>query len=133
VAGPAGVGKSRLLDELAGRVAATGAVVLRGSAVVGGGPYRPLAEAQLRAAPPALAGHERLAPFRAVLARLLPAWPAAPAAREYDVDPVVVLGEAVLELLRVVAGGRAVIAAAGRPALGRRGDGAAAGVLRARA
>ena len=110
VAGPAGIGKSRLLDELAGRVAATGVIVLRGSAVVGGGPYRPLAEALLRAAPPALAEHERLAPFRAVLARLLPAWPAAPAAREYVVDPVVVLGEAVLELLRVVAaGGRCLL------------------------
>ena len=58
LAGPAGVGKSRLLDELAGRVAATGVVVLRGSAVVGGGPYRPLAEALLRAAPPALAEHD---------------------------------------------------------------------------
>ena len=110
MAGPAGVGKSRLLDELAGRVATTGVVVLRGSAVVGGGPYWPLAEALLRAAPPALAEHERLAPFRAVLARLLPAWPAAAAAREYVVDPVVVLGEAVLELLRVVAaGGRCLL------------------------
>jgi hypothetical protein len=77
---------------------------------VGGGPYRPLAEALFRAAPPALAEHERLAPFRAVLARLLPAWPAAAAAREYVVDPVVVLGEAVLELLRVVAaGGRCLL------------------------
>ena len=64
-----------------------------------------MAEALLRAAPPAVAGQERLAPFRAVLARLLPGWPAA-AAREYVVDPVLVLGEAVLELLRVVAAGR---------------------------
>lgn len=110
VAGPAGVGKSRLLDELAGRAAATGVVVLRGSAVAGGGPYRPLAEALLRAAPPALGEHERLGPFRAVLAQLLPGWPAAPAAREYAVDPVLVLGEAVLELVRVIAaGGRCLL------------------------
>ena len=106
VAGPAGVGKTRLLDELAARVEASGTLVLRGSAVAGGGPYRPLAESLLRAAPPTLAEHERLVPFRAVLARLLPAWPAAPAAREYVVDPVLVLGEAVVELLRVAAADR---------------------------
>jgi ABC-type arginine transport system ATPase subunit len=105
VAGPAGVGKSRLLDELAGRVEASGALALRGAAVAGGGPYRPLAEALLRAAPPSVAQDERLAPFRAVLARLLPGWPAVPVAREYVVDPVLVLGEAVLELLRVIAAG----------------------------
>ena len=107
--GPPGVGKTRLLDELAERVTASG-VVLRGAATAGGGPYRPLAEALLRAAPPAIAEHERLTPFRAVLARLLPTWPAAPAAREYIVDPVVVLGEAVLELLRVVAEDRRCVA-----------------------
>jgi len=107
---PAGVGKTRLLDELAERVTASGVLVLRGAATAGGGPYRPLAEALLRAAPPAIAEHERLTPFRAVLARLLPTWPAAPAAREYIVDPVVVLGEAVLELLRVVAEDRRCVA-----------------------
>jgi hypothetical protein len=110
VAGPAGVGKTRLLDELAARVTASGALVLRGTAVAGRGPYRPLAEALLRAAPPPVAEDERLRPFRAVLARLLPTWPAAPSAREYVVDPVVVLGEAVFELLRVVAAdGRCVV------------------------
>ncbi|WP_442873932.1 ATP-binding protein [Actinomycetospora sp. NBC_00405] len=44
-AGEAGSGKTRLLDEVAGRAAAAGARVLRGHAVPGGGPFRPLAEA----------------------------------------------------------------------------------------
>ena len=111
VAGEAGSGKTRLLDEVAGRAAAAGARVLRGHAVPGGGPFRPLAEALTAAAGPALAQDERVAPFRAVLARLLPAWTAGPAdggAGPHLVDPVLVLGEAVGELLGVIAGsGRA--------------------------
>ncbi len=113
VAGEAGSGKTRLLDEVAGRAAAAGARVLRGHAVPGGGPFRPLAEALTTAAGPALAQDERVAPFRAVLARLLPAWTAGPAdggAGPHLVDPVLVLGEAVGELLGVIAGsGRAVV------------------------
>lgn len=105
VSGDAGCGKTRLLDEVAHRVAAAGGLVLRGRAVPGGGAYRPLAEALIPAAPPSLAAHDRLAPFRAVLARVLPAWPPGAAGGVHLVDPAVVLGEAVLELLRVVADG----------------------------
>ena len=48
---------------------------------------------------------EHLSPFRSVLARVLPTWPAGPQAGAHLVDPVVVLGEAVLELLRAVSTG----------------------------
>ncbi|GLZ47454.1 hypothetical protein Acsp06_36390 [Actinomycetospora sp. NBRC 106375] len=113
VSGEAGSGKTRLLEEVAARAAAAGARVLRGHAVPGGGPYRPLAEALAGAADPALADDPRLAPFRAVLARILPAWTAAPAdggAGPHLVDPVLVLGEAVADLLGVIAGeGRVLV------------------------
>jgi DNA-binding CsgD family transcriptional regulator len=106
VTGDAGSGKSRLLSEVATRALAAGAEVLRGHAVPGGGAFRPLAEALVRVAPPELAADDRLAPFRSVLARVLPAWPAGSAPGRHVVDPVVVLGEAVLELLSVISEGR---------------------------
>ncbi|GAA4792003.1 hypothetical protein GCM10023200_29110 [Actinomycetospora chlora] len=109
VPGEAGSGKTRLLDEVAARARAAGVRVLRGHAVPGAGPFRPVAEALAGAADPALAGDPRLAPFRAVLARVLPTWPAG-ARDPSPVDPVVVLGEALAELLAVVAGeGRVVV------------------------
>lgn len=103
--GEAGSGKTRLLSELGDRAAAAGARVLRGRAVPGGGAFRPLAEALVRAAPPALAADRRLAPFRSVLAWVLPSWPAGTAPSTHLVDPALVLGEAVLELLDVVRDG----------------------------
>jgi DNA-binding CsgD family transcriptional regulator len=110
VAGEAGIGKSRLLEEVGERTAAAGAIVLRGHAVPGSGPFRAVAEALVRAAPPSMATEERLRPFSAVLARLLPGWPAAAEhAGPRLVDVVVELGEAVLELLRVIAGGRRLV------------------------
>ena len=109
--GEAGVGKTRLLDELAGRLAASGATVLRGGAVPGGGPFRPLVQALVRAASPALADAPGLRPYAPALARLLPAWPQGPEQAGHLVDPVVVLGEAVRALLGVLAGdGRCVLA-----------------------
>ena len=102
VTGEAGSGKTRLLTEVATRVVGAGALVAFGHAVAGGGPFRPLAEALVRIAPPALCADETLVPFRTVLARILPSWSAGPGAAEHVVDPVVVLGEAVLELLRVL-------------------------------
>ena len=100
--GEAGIGKSRLLGEVADAARAAGLPVLRGRAVPGGGAYRPLAEAL---APPLRAGPlpetPRLRPFRTALARLVPGAvdgpvdpPAGPGA-----DPAVVLGEGVLALL----------------------------------
>ena len=47
VAGEIGIGKSRLLDEVAAHATAAGAVVLAGRAVQGGGAYRALTEALL--------------------------------------------------------------------------------------
>ncbi len=107
--GEAGVGKTRLLDELATRLQGAGATALRGSAVDGGGPFRPLARALVRAAPPELADTPGLRPYAAVLARLLPGWPLPPPAAGHLVDPVVVLGEAVRALLQVLAGERRAV------------------------
>ena len=104
--GEAGSGKSRLLSEVAARAGAAGAVVMRGHAVPGGGAFRPLAEALVRVASPDVAADDRLARFRSVLARILPGWPTGLAAGSHVVDPVVVLGEAVLELLMVISQGR---------------------------
>ena len=47
VSGEAGAGKTRLLDDLATVAAATGMTTLRGAAVQGGGPFRPLTGALL--------------------------------------------------------------------------------------
>ena len=96
VTGCAGSGKTALLEELTRRVTAAGAVAASGHAVPGGGPFRPVAEALIRIAPPSLADEQHVLPFRSVLARILPTWPSGPASGAHLVDPVVVLGEAVL-------------------------------------
>ncbi|MGW4638586.1 ATP-binding protein [Sphaerisporangium sp. NPDC004334] len=105
VTGEAGIGKTRLLREAAGRARRSGLVVLSGRAVEGGGTYRPITEAladPLRDLWPALA-HEPSC--RSVLDRLLPGW-TGDQGSALDVDPVLVLGEALLRLLRDVAGDR---------------------------
>ena len=99
--GEAGAGKTRLLDDLAGVAAATGMTTLRGTAVQGGGPFRPLTSALLT--------HLRnsdvvetasLRPYRAALHRLVPGWPAAETPDPVTVvDPLLVFSEAVLRLL----------------------------------
>ena len=98
VTGEAGVGKSRLLAEAIELAREVGMPVLTGRAVPDGGAFRPVAEA--------LYGHLRgsatpdsaeLRPFRPVLARLLPG--GGDAEPTPGVDPLVVLGEAVLRLL----------------------------------
>ena len=112
VTGEAGSGKTRLLEEVARRAAVAGTRVLRGHAVPGGGPFRPLAQALAGAADATLAEDPRLAPYRGVLARILPAWtvgPADAASAPHLVDPVLVLGEAVAELLGVLAAQRRVV------------------------
>ena len=103
--GEAGIGKSRLIRETARMATAVGLPVLTGRAVAGGmpTPFRPFAEA-LGSAGRArgLPASEELDPFRAALGRLIPQWrrPAGTAADE----SLVFLGEAVLRLLRVLAG-----------------------------
>jgi hypothetical protein len=103
VTGEAGIGKSRLLEEVSGYARILGMAVLAGRAVEGGGPYRPVAEAfSARLRDAAVPASDELRPFRAALARLLPGW--LPGEPVTGVDPVVVLGEGVLRLLSVVAG-----------------------------
>ncbi|SNR90605.1 regulatory protein, luxR family [Geodermatophilus saharensis] len=76
VVGEAGVGKSRLVEELAATASGRGWLVLRGRATAGAAvPYRPVQEVLLaasrRGGPPEDAG---LAPFRPALGRLVPQW-----------------------------------------------------------
>lgn len=104
VAGEAGIGKSRLLQEVAAHAAGAGLVVLSGRAVQGGGTYRAVAEAVIGTLDrPALRELEELRPYRAVLGRLLPGWagggPGPP-----DVDQSVVLGEGLVRLLEAAGG-----------------------------
>jgi DNA-binding CsgD family transcriptional regulator len=98
VTGEAGVGKSRLVDEMRARAVDAGMTVLVGRSVADGGTYRAVTEALAKL----LRGRPRLddpalLPYRAALRRLLPVLdgdplPTAP-------DPTVMLGEGVLALL----------------------------------
>ncbi len=100
VAGEAGVGKSRLLWEVATEGAHRGAQVLTGRAVERDSPhpFRPVAEALFshlrKSGPPQV---RELTPFLPILGRLIPQWrvPGESPAEE----SLVVLGEAVLRLL----------------------------------
>ena len=109
VTGEAGIGKSRMLDEAARLAAGAGMAVLSGRAVEGGGTFRPIADA--------LIAHLRdrevtesaaLRPYRWALQRIVPGWAGAGGERPPapTVDPVLVLGEGVVRLLRVIAGGQ---------------------------
>ena len=100
--GEAGIGKSRLIRETARRAGEQGLVTLAGRAVSGGvpAPFRPFAEA-LAAAGRAgrVPDHRELDPFRPALGRLVPQWRQGQEATD---DSLVFLGEAVLQLLRVL-------------------------------
>ncbi|HMA46677.1 MAG TPA: AAA family ATPase, partial [Frankiaceae bacterium] len=116
VGGEAGVGKTRLVEELSRRAAAGGALVLAGRAVEMGGdglPFAPLVEA-LRALVRTIGadGVDRLLPGRRVeLARLLPELAAPAAAGAADQPPGVGrLFDLVLSLLeRLSADGPVVL------------------------
>jgi DNA-binding CsgD family transcriptional regulator len=107
--GEAGVGKSRLLRELAARTRDRGALVVGGRAVQAAHPtpYRPVAEALVaacrRGGPPQA---PELAPYRAALGRLLPEWHR-PDVRV--VESTVVLGEGLLRVFDVLGAGRPVL------------------------
>lgn len=83
LSGEAGVGKTRLLREVRARCAAKGVAVLSGRAAQSATPlpFRPLIEALLDADRIAsLRDEPEVAPFRAALGRLVPAWPREPVA-----------------------------------------------------
>jgi DNA-binding CsgD family transcriptional regulator len=106
LAAEAGVGKSRLLRELAGTARAHGGLVITGRAVASGAatPYRPLSEALLQAVRGSGMPVAGLGPWQAALRDVLPARPGAaqPAATPADITPTI-RGEAVLRLLRALA------------------------------
>jgi len=104
LAGEAGIGKSRLVRETAGDARARGLAVLTGRAVAGGVPvpFRPFAEALVSAGRAGgLPDSAELDPFRPALGRLVPEWRPPPGTAADE--SLVVLGEAVLRLLRVLA------------------------------
>ncbi|SEO74938.1 ATP-binding protein [Trujillonella endophytica] len=104
--GEAGVGKSRLLGEVARLAQERGMRVLEGRAAESGGAYRPLAEALLRGGAEDLDRAAVRPPYRAALGRLLPGWTTGGGeAPEPGVDPALVLGEAVVHLLRALVDG----------------------------
>jgi DNA-binding CsgD family transcriptional regulator len=106
VAGEAGVGKSRLLWEVAAEGGRRGAPVLTGRAVERDSPhpFRPVAEALFshlrKSGPPQV---PELAPFLPILGRLVPQW-RVPGDSPGE-ESLVVLGEAVLRLLAAVGDG----------------------------
>jgi DNA-binding CsgD family transcriptional regulator len=104
VSGPAGMGKSRLVLELAEEARARGLSVLLGRASSSEvpAPYRPLSEALLPVSPSSLPEGPRLRGFEGALGRLAPQW-GADRATAPEPSPVVV-AEALLRLLHTLAG-----------------------------
>jgi DNA-binding CsgD family transcriptional regulator len=104
VTGEPGIGKSRLIQEIAHLAGQRDVVVLAGRAVAGGvpTPFRPFAEALAGASRAGrLPGNEDLDGFRPALGRLIPQW------RHWQApvdESLVYLGEAVLRLLRALSG-----------------------------
>ena len=104
IVGDAGVGKTRLLAEVGRSAAAAGLFILTGRSVEHTSPiaYRPLTEAFLSAFRTALPPDDpMLDGFRAHLGRLVPAWSVASAT---DVESPIMVGEAIIRLLRVAGG-----------------------------
>ena len=114
--GEAGIGKSRLAAALAAEASATGALVLTGRAVPAGlsAPYRPLTEAlqqglRMRAMPADPSLVPWLPALRAVIPVVTGPGGTVPGIASYGELSNAVRGEAVLQLLRRLRGGRAVL------------------------
>jgi DNA-binding CsgD family transcriptional regulator len=106
VVGEAGVGKSRLLTEAVRLARGHGVQVLSGRATEFGGAYRPLVEALLRGGADDLDPGTVPAPYRTALGRLLPGWATGVVnGPEPSIDPVLLLGEAVVRVLDALVGG----------------------------
>jgi DNA-binding CsgD family transcriptional regulator len=104
IVGEAGIGKSRLARAAVSHADAESMTVLWGRAVPSTSPvpYRPLAEALCAfVRRSGLPDDPELAPFHAALGRLVPEWRVAENAPVED--SVVILGEAVLRFVRVIA------------------------------
>lgn len=99
VRGRAGIGKSRLIRELADSVRTSGGTVLAGRCSPTGEdlPFRPLREALLAAARVGLAPSSRLAAFRPILGSLVPEWSAEQAGGADS--GLIVLAEGMLRLM----------------------------------
>jgi DNA-binding CsgD family transcriptional regulator len=110
VTGEAGVGKSRLLTEAVRLARGDGMRVLLGHAMASGGAYRPLIEALLRGGAEELDPETVPLPYRVALGRLLPGWAnGTGSGPEPSVDPVLVLGEAVVRILDALVGGPCLV------------------------
>jgi DNA-binding NarL/FixJ family response regulator len=112
LAGEAGIGKSRLAEHMSACAGRAGIRVVTGRALPGGigGILAPVAEVLLEATrdrPAPEAADDELAPYRAVLASVVPHWRgpgwSAPA------EPIVVTAEAVLRVLRWATEGAGVV------------------------
>ena len=110
----AGIGKSRLLREVTETAAASGDLAVTGRAVASGAatPFRPLSEAILQAIRAARLPDEQQNPWPAALRDVLPdPQPASAADRTAetpDISPIM-RGEAILRLLRTLAGPAALL------------------------
>ena len=112
--GEAGVGKSRMAREAERLAHSVGMHVLWGRNVEGGAPtaFRPITESLLSAVrrdAQALAERSELRPFRHILARLVPDWREEGAPPNSGDEPLVLLSEAVLRLLRAIGSGTACV------------------------
>jgi DNA-binding CsgD family transcriptional regulator len=108
LAGEAGLGKSRLLGELAEVMRTRGGLAVTGRAVASGSvtPFRPVSEALMQALRVRALPDNGVAPWSAALRDLIPvqaAGTAEPAATTAEIIPTV-RGEAVVRLLRALAG-----------------------------